>query len=65
MQREEVDVRVEDFQTPRSSYREVSVNLEETAAGLLGLPRREKWVVTQMGMESLQLVVVEGRPLME
>lgn len=53
MQREDADVRAEDFQTPRSSYREVAVNLEETADGLLGLSRREKWVVTQMSMESL------------
>lgn len=65
MQREDADVRVEDFQTPKSLYREVAVNLEETAAGLLGLSRREKWVVTQMSMESLQLVGVEGGHLME
>lgn len=65
MQREDADVRAEDFQTPRSSHREVAVDLEETADGLLGLPRKEKWVVTQMSMESLQLVGVEGGNLME
>lgn len=65
MQREDADVRVEDFQTPRFSYREVAVNLEETADGLLGLSRKEKWVVTQMSMESLRLVGVEGGHLME
>lgn len=65
MQREDADVRAEDFQTPRSSYQEVGVDLEETADGLLGLSSREKWVVTQMSMESLQLVGVEGGHLMD
>lgn len=46
MQRQDADIRVEDSQTPRSSYREVAVNPEEAVDGLPGLSRREKLVVT-------------------
>lgn len=46
MKREDADIRVEDSQTPRSSYREAAVNLEEAVDALPGLSGREKLVAT-------------------
>lgn len=65
MQREDSDVRVEDSQTPRSSHREVAVNLEEAVDGSLSLSRKERLVVRLTSMKASQLAGAEAGHLTE